>query len=113
MNPKRNTYVYDEVTKSMVPRHVETKVRVHDIMPDLPDFVSTVDGSVIHGRAGLREHDYKHGTTNVADYTETWAKRQRQRELYATGQLVDRKRTEAVARAFNHLEEKIRNQRSR
>lgn len=38
-------------------------VRGHNgvtIMPDLPDFVSPIDGKLYSGRAGLREHCLKH-----------------------------------------------------
>jgi hypothetical protein len=30
------------------------------IMPDLPDVVSPIDGSIIRGRAGLRDHCARH-----------------------------------------------------
>ena len=30
------------------------------IMPDLPDTVSPIDGSIIRGRAGLRDHCARH-----------------------------------------------------
>lgn len=37
------------------------------IMPDLPDFVSTVDGKRYSGRAGLREHNRVNQVTPVED----------------------------------------------
>jgi len=37
------------------------------VMGDLPDFVSPIDGSVVSGRAGLREHCKKHGVVPTAD----------------------------------------------
>ena len=46
--------------------HAEEGRRV-TIAPDLPDFVSPIDGKWYSGRAGLREHCAKHGVT----YTET------------------------------------------
>ena len=30
--------------------------RTAGFIPDIPDFVSPIDGSVVHGRAGMREH---------------------------------------------------------
>jgi hypothetical protein len=37
------------------------------VMGDLPDFVSPIDGSVVSGRAGLREHCKKHHVVPTAD----------------------------------------------
>jgi len=37
------------------------------IAPDLPDFVSPIDGKVYSGRAGLREHCAKHDVVPTAD----------------------------------------------
>lgn len=34
---------------------------------DLPDFVSPIDGSVVSGRAGMREHCKKHDVVPTAD----------------------------------------------
>ena len=39
------------------------------IMPDIEQFVSPVDGSIITGRAMLRRHNKAHGVTNMADYS--------------------------------------------
>jgi hypothetical protein len=37
------------------------------IMPDLPDVISPIDGTVIHGRAGLRDHCARHNVVPTAD----------------------------------------------
>lgn len=37
------------------------------ILPDLPDFVSPVDGKVYQGRAGLREHNLRNNVIPTAD----------------------------------------------
>lgn len=34
--------------------------RLPGIIPDIPDFVSPIDGSIVRGRAGLREHCKRH-----------------------------------------------------
>jgi hypothetical protein len=39
----------------------------HTVMGDLPDFVSPIDGQLVSGRAGLREHCKKHGVVPTAD----------------------------------------------
>jgi hypothetical protein len=36
-------------------------------MPDLPDFVSPIDGKLYRGRAGMREHNAKHNVVPTAD----------------------------------------------
>lgn len=37
------------------------------ILPDLPDFVSPIDGKTYSGRAGLREHCKRHDVVPTAD----------------------------------------------
>ena len=37
------------------------------IMPDLPDFVSPIDGKLYSGRAGMREHCQRHNVVPTAD----------------------------------------------
>jgi hypothetical protein len=41
--------------------------RSHAVMEDLADFVSPIDGSVVSGRAGLREHCKKHHVVPTAE----------------------------------------------
>jgi len=42
-------------------------VSPHAVMGDLPDFVSPIDGSVVRGRTGLREHCRKHDVVPTSD----------------------------------------------
>lgn len=37
------------------------------VMGDLPDFVSPIDGTVVSGRAGMREHCRKHDVVPTAE----------------------------------------------
>lgn len=37
------------------------------VMPDLPDTVSPIDGSIIRGRAGLRDHCARHNVVPTED----------------------------------------------
>lgn len=71
-------------------------------MPDLEPFVSPVDGSIISGRAALREHDKRHGVTNVADFKSQWEKQGGDRaKLFTPGAGYDReRRVETIKRAF-------------
>lgn len=75
---------------------------------DLPDFVSPVDGRVVHGRAGLREHDRELGVTNMADYTETWKKAEDKRRAFFEGRdpHLRKARKEAISRAIDILSSK-------
>ncbi len=70
-------------------------------MPDIPDFVSPVDGQVVHGRAGLRDHNKRHGVTNMADFTNEWETKAKQRaKVFSGDPSFDRKRRrEAIIRA--------------
>lgn len=53
----RTSYVQDRETGELIPaaEYHRAKVRVHHVMPDLPDYQSPIDGSHVHGRAGRRE----------------------------------------------------------
>jgi len=75
-------------------KHVESRLM---LMPDLPDFVSPVDGKVVHGRSGLREHNLRHGVTNTSDFTETWKKQAAERERAFKGH--DPSRRDDLSRA--------------
>lgn len=73
------------------------------IMPDIPDFVSPVDGRIVHGRKGLREHNKELGVTNSADFTNEWKDKAKERERFFSGDSgYDRQsRVEALKEAFN------------
>jgi len=43
------------------------RVSSYTVLPDLPDFVSPIDGKTYSGRAGLREHCSTHNVVPVAD----------------------------------------------
>jgi hypothetical protein len=110
----RTIYVYDPETKEMVVKgEIRRERTAPDIMPDLPDFVSSVDGRVINGRAGLRAHNKELGVTNPSDFTNHWANFQKKREALFSGQDKDPRRLQSVVRAFNTLEERNRNRRMR
>lgn len=37
------------------------------ILPDLPDFISPIDGKVVRGRAGMRDHCARHNVVPTAE----------------------------------------------
>lgn len=73
------------------------------VMPDIPDFVSPIDGRVVHGRKGLREHNKEHNVTNVADFTNEWKRAATERERFFSGDpsYDSSRRKEALRRAFD------------
>lgn len=75
------------------------------IMPDIPDFVSPIDGRVIHGRKGLREHNKEHNVTNAADYTEQWKRQAAERaRLFTPGSGYDsERRKQHLVQAYEKL----------
>lgn len=82
----RKTYHFDEKLGEMVegPSAPRGSTSILD-MPDIPDFVSPIDGKVVNGRKGLREHNKIHNVTNMADYTNQWAEQAKVRESMYTG----------------------------
>jgi hypothetical protein len=44
--------------------------RSTQIMRDIEDFVSPIDGTIITSRPKLEAHNKKHGVTNINDYSE-------------------------------------------
>ena len=47
--------------------HKALHPRTTSVMPDLPDFVSPIDGKTYSGRAGLRDHCARHNVVPTAD----------------------------------------------
>ena len=66
----RMSYIQDPVTHELIPRdqyHAKKYADAPMIMPDLPDFKSPIDGSVVKGRAGMRDHCKKHNVVPTAE----------------------------------------------
>ena len=60
-------YDKDEPLPESVAGLVGSGNRSPTVMGDLDSFVSPIDGSVVRGRAGLREHCKKHHVVPTAD----------------------------------------------
>ena len=73
------------------------------VVGDLPDMVSTVDGRIIHGRAGMRRHNKELGVTFTEDFKGEWAQAARQRELFFEGKSDKKARTQAVVDAYERV----------
>jgi hypothetical protein len=69
-------------------------------MPDIEPFKSPVDGSIVTGRAALREHNLRNNVTNTADYKNEWAEAAKKRENFRTGRAKDPERTRELIKAW-------------
>jgi hypothetical protein len=59
---------------------------------DIESFVSPIDGTIVTGRASLREHNERNGVTNIADYDAGYfEKRGKEMKAEATGDTVEAK----------------------
>lgn len=102
----RKSYVYDPEKGELVPKEeYQAPASRLIVMPDIPDFVSPVDGSIVHGRKSLREHNKQHGVTNSADFKETWEKQANERaKAYTPGSRYDsERRKEQIHRSIERL----------
>jgi hypothetical protein len=50
-----------------IPGDIDLKYEGPTILPDLPDFVSPIDGSVVRGRRGIRDHCARHNVVPTAE----------------------------------------------
>lgn len=63
------------------------------VCPDIQPFKSIVDGTVITGRAALREHNRRNNVTFTEDYKQEWKDKAKAREKMFSGDpSFDRKR---------------------
>lgn len=107
--PKRGSYVQDPQTGKLVPKSEyqppessqTSNVVVHG---DITSFVSPIDGSIIDDRAKLREHNRRHGVTNVQDYGADWFKRrgrEKSAELMGKTKQAKQARIDEIKRALH------------
>lgn len=70
---------------------------------DIETFKSPIDGSIISDRAQLREHNRKHGVTDMRDYSPEYIKaraEQRERAMVGQDRQGRRERIETIIRAI-------------
>lgn len=70
--PERGTWVQDPETGELVPK---SQFNSHDpqapaVLGSPEPFTSPIDGTLIDDRRKLREHNKRHGVTNINDYGE-------------------------------------------
>ena len=72
------------------------------VLPDLPDFVSPIDGKTYSGRAGLRSHNDRHNVV-LADDLKGLPPKTTQQEFRATERQVAERRRH-LAEIYNHYQ---------
>ena len=103
----RQRYIQDPKTLKLVPAEEyfrEKESRSFTILDDIEPFVSPVDGSTISSRSALREHNKRHGVTNVRDYGEGWFERKaKERDDYVSGrsERAKQERLDTIQRALH------------
>lgn len=60
-----NGKLYDK--SKPLPEGVGEMKHGHFIIGDMPDFVSPIDGTLVRGRAGMREHCQKHNVVPTSE----------------------------------------------
>ena len=66
----RESFVFRDgelIPKHLAGPHPSLSMRDHGIMPDIQEFRSPVDGSLISSRSHLRHHNRAHGVTQVGN----------------------------------------------
>ena len=92
--------------KVIEPKRVEVKKANAPMIMNgnFQEFQSPLDGTVISCHSKLRDHNKKHGVTNVADYSSGhFEKRGKEMELEARGQTpqAKRERQQLIAKTLN------------
>lgn len=64
------------------------------------DGMRSTDGTPIDSRSKHREYMKRKGLTTIDDYTQTWAKAEKERQAYRSAAHQDRELHETVAREF-------------
>ena len=94
----------------MVPIGVSEAPKAGAVRGDIPDFVSPIDGTIVRGNKGMRDHCKKHNVVPSAEFSNEWyAKKEKERESVFSGKhspeaTFARKRE--INEIINHLERK-------
>ena len=99
---KSSWVVNPEPPYNLIPKHeYQRPVKAgYHIMPDMPDFVSPIDGKIVRGRKGYRNHCKEHKVTNSSDYTEQWKQQTKERQQIHSNKQAKAERIEALKYAY-------------
>jgi hypothetical protein len=108
------TWVQDPDTGKLIPKQEWLRMKYEGasqpptaILNDIEAFVSPIDGSVLTGRAALREHNKRHGVTNIRDYGENYFDRknmERSANLLGSTREARLDRIESLKRVISEVE---------
>jgi len=102
----RKSWVWCENRKTLIPKEEFYDAPLEKgplVCGDIQEFVSTVDGSIITGRAALREHNKRNGVTYAEDFKDQWAKQAQERADYLAGRGKRTIRGEHIKEAIEKL----------
>lgn len=100
----KKSWVQDPETRQLIPK--DEYVRKQNsargfIQEDIKPFVSPIDGKPIYTRRQLREHNKKHGVTDMRDYGDDWFTRKaKERSDAITGKRDRKERIEAIKKSL-------------
>jgi hypothetical protein len=102
----RQTYVYDERLKKMVPKdeyYSDPEDTGPMIQPDIEPFRSIIDGEVISSRRDLRNHMRKHDVVPTAEFSAEWHRAAARRREIQQGRHDKQARIQALSDSYEHV----------
>lgn len=103
----RRRFVFDDESGEMVEVGASARQQSHYIQPDIQEFVSPVDGTIIKSRKHLRRYMKAKNLAHVDDFRDTWERKREERQKFHTGR--DRKSIEQRIGALRDSFEQVRN----
>jgi hypothetical protein len=103
----RQSYIYDERLKKMVPKdEYYAGLEAADfpmIQPDIEPFKSIIDGEVIGSRRDLRNHMKKHNVVPTSEFSAEWSRAAARRREIQQGRHDKAQRLQALSDSFEHV----------
>lgn len=104
---ERGSWVFCKETQKLVPKEEyyqqQAEAESPTVLKPIEEFRSPVDGSVISDRGQLREHNKRHGVTDMRDYGDNYFQRkesERQAILKGNTKEAKRERVETIKRVM-------------
>lgn len=98
------SWIQDPKTGELIPKEEFVRHAGHTVMGDIEPFVSPIDGTIISSRSKLREHNKRHGVTNIRDYGDSWFQRKAQERTAELESRSDRCRRERIQTICDAIE---------
>lgn len=99
----KKTWIQDPETRKLIPKeeYIRAQRQPSYVQGDIEPFVSPIDGKAIYSRRQLREHNHKHGVTDLRDYGPDWFSRKaKERSDNITGKTDRAGRIDAIKRSL-------------